>query len=329
MNSIQELLAQEEQWELKEGSIDDEDWYQEGIYLYKELLRLQPKEKRYKHNLAKLYLKQGRNEKLKIENYENYEKARELLEEALHYDNDNPDTHYHLGYIALFQRRWKDAIQHFEKRLAMQKKNHHQEIMSLFNLAISYHEIGDKKTATERYRQAKALDPEKKYSTQSEYVMMFQELAGDETKRIEDYEKSFELTTSDRRTRYISFKEVNKIISRHDGKTAILYIANYGSKFIGPLDSVELSHIDLKLLYLLLRSRRPLNVSEIRLEVWNTDERPEQVRVYIKRLRERLKVCFEEPMTEIIKAEPDHRYVWNSIRPFIIIRDNFMIDREI
>jgi tetratricopeptide (TPR) repeat protein len=92
------------------------------------------------------------------------EAARERFERAIQIDADELDAHYQLGRIALLQKRFADAVKHFEQVVARDPAHSQHEIWR--EVGATYLAAGqweDARDALERFLQQRPSDPEALY----------------------------------------------------------------------------------------------------------------------------------------------------------------------
>lgn len=142
--TLEELLEKELIWERQDGEIDLFTWWDQGIRLYRQLSGLEPKNERYKIQLANLLLKAGGDLKLK---QHNYSLARQLFRQLTRMEPEHAMAHYRLGFLHYYLHEGEASIRHFEKALrAVPIKRSHQihsehRIKAMCYLAKAYQKL--------------------------------------------------------------------------------------------------------------------------------------------------------------------------------------------
>jgi len=92
------------------------------------------------------------------------EAARERYERALQIDDDEIDAHYQLGRIALQQKRFSDAVRHFEQVVSRDPSHSQHEIWREVGATyIAASQFEDARDALERFLEQRPSDPEALY----------------------------------------------------------------------------------------------------------------------------------------------------------------------
>jgi len=87
---------------------------------------------------------------------EDFEEALKALGSALILDDDNINVLQRSGYVAIQQKKYKEAKEYFEKILSLDESDD----MAHVSLANTLHQLGDEEGAKKHHERAIALDPE-------------------------------------------------------------------------------------------------------------------------------------------------------------------------
>jgi tetratricopeptide (TPR) repeat protein len=111
--TLDELIDYENDWWERQ---DDENltWVNEGINLFRRLLRLDRAQSGYETTLAYLYLKQGEDLKLQKRAYES---ALRIFERVVRLDPTNALACYRLGFLQFYQEAWGLSIHYFQQAI--------------------------------------------------------------------------------------------------------------------------------------------------------------------------------------------------------------------
>ena len=116
IDDFAELEAIEtELWDLEETNPDEAK--KALLRLYKRMWKLRPGEIRFERSIAQLYLELGCDLK---ERQANYREARSYFEELIKMKEPVPVpiAHYRLGFIHYYEKRWMEAIKHFNRAIS-------------------------------------------------------------------------------------------------------------------------------------------------------------------------------------------------------------------
>lgn len=314
---IQKLLQRKTQWDKEKGLIDYQEWVETGIDIYRRLHNNFPDSVEYKKTLAKLYLEYGNDLKLKMENYRT---AREYFEELLDIE-PSAEVYYRLGYIEAFEHNWNLAIEKFSEVLKFKDNDPHFITMSLINLALAYHQVGNYPGAKQYWDKAKEFDQDKQYVSFLELVKM---QIGEKDQKAFHQEPYIMFTTGDKES-YLASAELNRIGAMLDDDYIYLHIkAHQRVLFKGTSGGpFQIPYVYALILECLMRSSEPVEYSTIReyLKVKgdiNVEE--SSIKTYVKRVRDEIQHGFDVPINQILITAKKRCYQWNCNLPYRIIR---------
>jgi tetratricopeptide (TPR) repeat protein len=93
-----------------------------------------------------------------------FDAARERFERAIQIDEEEVDAHYQLGRIARQQKRWGDAIKHFEQVVSRDQSHSQYEIWrEVGSTYLSAGQFEDARGVLERFLEHRESDPEGLY----------------------------------------------------------------------------------------------------------------------------------------------------------------------
>ena len=155
----EKLLKMVDIWQV---NVDDtEEWYQEGINLYKQLCRIDPFYiANYNKNLVNLLLEQARNEKMLQGNIRTAER---LLKEVIDIEPEHSEIYYRLAFINEHSKKW-EAILFYANEAINQGITLDEEIKLSALMGYAYIQIGLKRHGKELFEHATKLDTDKEWS---------------------------------------------------------------------------------------------------------------------------------------------------------------------
>ncbi len=274
---------------------------------------------------ASALLEQGRYEKFR---HYNYQKAAHIFREVLTLDSLHPGAHYHLGFLALQEHRWEDAIDHLERSIDSDDLQPVQIEKAKGYLAAAYYGMDDTATADEYLKELNgAMNEGVEFALyvrrmhhankiQSEEFKPYTEITreGERSMHAEEYESRCKRSNSAYRCTSDEF--VLNLI----GEVAVLKTS---------LGKMELPHKRYaRFLELLIVSGSPVPISTIKSEVFDDCLTDGAVRTTINRLRSQVAVLFSVPMDQLIvnerkssMRESTYQLCWNGT--YYIYRRNF------
>jgi tetratricopeptide (TPR) repeat protein len=301
--TVNQLKMEIDQWEDQENLYVDRgktaDWIQKGIVLYEKLLNLEPKNNFCRYRLANLYLDQGTDIKLHG-GPEKYQEAQKVLKKALRYNKEDALIYYRLGFLSFYEGEFLQSavyfdsfLKYYEKcrdsvvteekyyrakcKLVLSCKKYHDRIKQ--ELDIVYPKIEDPKIVSilEELQDSTFLDKENDFL----YIAFDKENG-----RID-------LTWDDYKS--LSVPSQNEIVFDLINPLSPTFKTTLGEQIIGPQQS--------KLLILLM-------LSNDLVPPWKIGNKLKlsSVPIYIKRLRERLKTCFNENIKDVIQE--GYQFKW-------------------
>ena len=120
---------------LKEGN------YQAAYIQFQTAHRLEPKNKNILHCLGIVYL-----------HFENLEKSKKYLLEAISIDDNFSEAHNNLGIVYMKKAQWNEAVAHFKK--ALSNPLYQNPESAFFNLSIAYYRLENCELAITTLREA-------------------------------------------------------------------------------------------------------------------------------------------------------------------------------
>lgn len=311
MSSLSHGVTEEEKnWLARGQQKKDVSWCENGVRMFKALLQSDPVNIRYKLKLAELLLELGRDEKMRQFRYDD---ARELFDEVLLHDPNEIVAHYHLAVLDINDHKWTSAIEHLTLYQAFEDCVDESRVKTLCYLAVAYHHLDETDEAQELFDQALALNEQ----WNNETIEFTKFNLG-----IRPYETSkpyIMLSSEDDKPRYLDDDEYDEARRPVSGMV-ILNMALNKPSFNGPKKSVHMGQMLAELLAVLLS--KPSVIRSAELVEWSDSKlKPSDVKVYINRLRESIRSCFDEPIDDVLKT---HRglngYEWNYPCSYRIIR---------
>lgn len=154
---IKELLEQEQVWLDKERN---EEWYIEGIELYKQLKRADVfNQAKYNLEHANLLLEYARNEKMSEGNMRNAEK---LLKNIINLNPEEAEIYYRLAFINAHFKKW-EAVLFYANEAIEYGISEAEEIKLSALMGCAYRQIGLVRKGKELIEHAYKLDKEKEW----------------------------------------------------------------------------------------------------------------------------------------------------------------------
>lgn len=316
-NKLRLLLEEELEWERLQEKLDDNEWRQRGIKLYKKLCKIEPREPRYKRSLAKLLMSAGRDEKTRKFNYMEAERlfndVLELFGSGDHALKANYyiEAHYRLGCIKYIHKKYDEAVRYFKIVLEADAPTKDLLIKTLCYCGAAYISLGEKEKGRDCFRRARDMVTDGEYSTflEMEYTV---HVAITENKPFILYSKSDG-------EYHITINKANEIADLVDEQIVVLDMREL--ILTGPKDTTPLSLKEVLILqYLMKHHDTYLSSIKILDYVWEGEGGMNIVKVNISRLRNRLKRCFHEPINDIIISKRGYGYRWNYPGEFYIIQ---------
>jgi tetratricopeptide (TPR) repeat protein len=280
--SVDQLLDLEDHWmnrEIIEEGEARNAWIEEGIDLYKKFLHVDRKNHRYSIMLADLYLKLGRDAKMRQGNRLS---AYETLRRATLYSSATPDAFYHLSFLLANENRKWEAVVFYGKEAMEIGIAGPKRIKLLCNLGLGYSRLGYSQKGMELIDEAKRLDEKGEYE-------WFIELYWDQINlRIKE---PIILKGPNEKRKSVSKRDSNILKEEAmDGKCVVLDLTANEKYFYGISDSVRLEPKQAELLgYLIDHQKQACPKKEIEDAIWLDDEvGPTTVKRYISGIRGKL-----------------------------------------
>lgn len=309
-SKLKELQNVEDDWWDREGLGDEDEhnaWLEEGVGLFKDYIRLDPKETRYRITLADLYLRWGRDEKIRLGNKRQAEK---ILRHAVRFSPESPDPYYHLSFLTAEtgrrEEQWASALFYAKESLEY-NLDEKKKIKLLCNMALGYMHLGLREKAQELIVEADQLDMKNK----NEFDW-FVQLYADKLKTVSHGKWLHKIPEQNREV--VSKKRYDEIIDMAiDGNCVVLDLSQTYRYFYGKYDALKLEAREAGVLgYLMERSNQPCSKEDIEKAVWIGGEIGETaVKRYISSIRRKLKKAMKrEDIKESVLVWENGYYIW-------------------
>lgn len=150
------LLEKEAIWLLDESH--HEEWYEEGINLYSQLIHFDPfNQAHYTNQLANLYLEKAIDEKMY---HGNIRTAEQLLMRVIDLDPNHSQIYYRLAFINEHYKKW-EAVIFYANEAFEYGVSEEEEIKLSALMGYAYRNIGLINRAKDQFEHAKQLDAER------------------------------------------------------------------------------------------------------------------------------------------------------------------------
>ncbi|MFM1655393.1 winged helix-turn-helix domain-containing protein [Brevibacillus sp. B_LB10_24] len=304
--TLEELLAEELIWERQEGEIDLFDWWDKGIRLYKQLLRLDPGNERFRVQLANLLLKAGGDLKMR---QHHFSQAQRLFRELIKLEPLHALANYRMGFLAYYDQKWSMAVHYFERALRgnpaklSQQINREQRMKALCYLAKAYQNM-----SLETFEQANQMWSDERDPIVADAVEPFIDETRNALFSYGDQKPYVFVTRSDRRCldeqEALDFQA--KELACDEIRLDLL-----GEKYflIFRRDvQIELSEQLARLLQLLMEQMQPVSRQTIKDRLFPDSRSDSVVRRTVQRLREALRHSL---LPDDLIQTTDFGYRWN------------------
>ncbi|WP_312755875.1 hypothetical protein [Rummeliibacillus suwonensis] len=149
MSLTQQLREREKTWQA--NSEDTDGWYEEGINLYQQLLRIDPfNYSDYNKKLANLMLEKARNEKML---HGNMLTAERLLKRVIDIEPDCSEIYYRLAFINAYTKKWEAVLFYANEAIDL-GISLYEEIKLSALMGCAYTQIGLKRRGKEQFEHA-------------------------------------------------------------------------------------------------------------------------------------------------------------------------------
>jgi tetratricopeptide (TPR) repeat protein len=293
-------------WKRKEGFLKESVWLDEGIKLYRDLLRKNPDSTNYKAELAKLLAKSGTDEKLV---YMNQMNARDLFNEVLELYPNDTDALYRLGHLYYEIQDYEKSIEYFSKALHTSLSNI-RRFRTYATMSKAFYKLGDDGEAIRCFEKARELDIENNFSSEIKELKALITQKGHVTRVIHYPDGATILETVDN----------VEIVKLEDDLEATLDMTHFHPSFTGPIDVARLQRKEAEVLRYLIEKRWFVTKEELIQYLWLEDEAPEpnSIKPIISKINRKLKTCLTDQTENPITSKRGHGYKWNSIETKII-----------
>jgi tetratricopeptide (TPR) repeat protein len=322
----EQLLQKELVWERQENTNDLYAWWTEGIQLYKDLLRHDEQNERYRLQLTNLLLKAGGDLKMR---QANFNKAQRLFRELVQQVPNHALAYYRLGFLAYYEQKWKSAILNFEKALAAKPSHPAHQLQEEQRIkALGYQARAHQKISLSLLEKAKQmgetiLDPEVADSMDAFLLQTERELFAFE--EIKPYvlvtRQEVHQLNQDEVIEFQGEQGINEIRLDMLGDKCVLVHPNG--------ERIELSEQLARLLRYLMEQNRPVSSHSIREDVFPDSRSESIVRRTISRLRDTLQYPRHTRfLDELIQTTPDgYLFQWEGdFQIFYRKEDLFLTD---
>lgn len=294
-------------WKRKEGFLIEPAWLDEGIKLYRDLLRKNPDCIEYKVELAKLLVRSGTDEKLL---YVNLMNASDLFNEVLDLFPDHMDALYRMGHIGYETQDYERSIELFTKAIKLPLSNIRM-FRAYATMSKAFFKLGDDEKAHSYLEKAKEMDRESNFSS---------EIKGVETLLTQEGYFSRVIKYPDGAYIFATVDDAEDVLTENESKEATLDLAHFRPTFSGPRDVACLQRKEAELLSYLIEKKRLVTKEELIQYVWPEDEAPEptSVKPMISKINRKVKKCLLEDTKNPITNRRGQGYKWSSIETKII-----------
>lgn len=335
-----ELRRLREEWLDQCGEDENElEWNLTGIDLHRELLIYDPKNVLYRYTLARLLVDHAADIK---ERYSKFREAKELLKQAICLEPRSKLNKYYLGVITATEKRWENALRFFDFDIDTSLLGQVEKVRAYCIIAICNKMLGNIIQAEQALKRAKELNE----NTTNVDIQYFDAIIfGLDPLEPKDANSFNERITigrpdSDFAQLLVMTREGSKIVSNQDINHLYLSeeecllldlrpqfsyadsrpIRRHSCSFkLSPSEeTIQLQPKEAELLATLLLSPRPVSAQVIKENLWKDSKNTNVVKSYINKLRNKLKVLYNEDISEVIVQELGC-YIWRDNRPFKII----------
>lgn len=324
LQTREELLEAELEWEKQEEDIDLFAWWEQGIELYRKLSRLEPKNERYKIQQANLLLKAGGDLKIR---QSNFSRARRLFHELIRMEPEHAIAHYRLGFLWYYEQDWEKSIRYLKRALELkpakssQQINREQEMKALCYLAKAY-----QKLSLSAFEQANQKFQAERDPAVADAVDSFIQDAKSDLFAYEE-SKPYVVVTHEQ-TLYMSEYELLRFLENEvapdEVRLDLLGEKMYLTTPFRRQESSEVSEQLAKLLRLLMESKRPLSTEAIRERIFPDSKSDSIVRRTIRRLREALARLYL-PADLIVTTRSGYQWNWPGRYTIIYRKDDMFL----
>lgn len=300
-----ELLKQEEEWELSEE--ESEQWRYQGIELYRQLVKLNPNEFRYKYQLAQLLLMQGENEKLvKMD----FQVAKRIFHEIIRIRKDHALAYYRLAFIYFKDKQWQRSISFFERAirnesdLSAYKLTGDQQAKARIYLSKSYFELAKSTIETVK---------ESPLSEEISQLLKFTEAEFNQP--LTETKKPYRRFTSTGVV-FVDEEEYKRIVYPDEadiieGDIILDYTNPHHVEFICGNHSKKVTEKQAMLLDLLMRNKNQVSIDDLVSRMYHNSANPRNaISKTIERIRERIGSLISEDV--IVTTNCGYQFVYTK-----------------
>ncbi|MGG0940177.1 winged helix-turn-helix domain-containing protein [Brevibacillus centrosporus] len=297
--TLEHLLEKEMLWERQEEAGDLVRWWMDGIQLYKNLLRHDDQNERYRVQLANLLLKAGGDLKMR---QHNFREATRLFRQLVRQIPDHAIAYYRLGFLAFYEQDWRRSITYFSSALSAKPSNRTHELNEEQRAkAYGYQAKAYQKISLALFEEAKRVGLGTKDPATADAIDSFLLQTERELFSYEEV-KPYVMAT---RNQVLHLNKDEVIEKQAERGPSDIRLDLLGEKFLLVLpsdDRIELTEQLARLLRYLMEQGKPVTSQMIREAVFPDSKSESIVRRTISRLRETIRQSCR--MDELICTTP-------------------------